>query len=119
MTRKMAHKDLPMGSTLALDAQHLSETTFGDHDLRREIIVLFQRQLESARAQLATACHESDWRFVNHTLKGAASAIGAIQFAEYAGAWELHGLPDESERAAILAEFDLAADAFKRAIALG
>jgi HPt (histidine-containing phosphotransfer) domain-containing protein len=68
----------------AIDTAHLSSQTGGDHELERELLTLFVQQ---CAAHLRTI-HGSTDRQVRldaaHTLKGAASAIGAWQVAEAA-----------------------------------
>jgi len=69
----------------AIDFDHLSRQTGGDHELERELLVLFSQQCcghlrtihhgESLKARMDAA----------HTLKGAALAIGAWQVADAAG----------------------------------
>jgi HPt (histidine-containing phosphotransfer) domain-containing protein len=101
---------------IPLDAGLLSQSTFGDDELRGEIISLFQKQLGLARAQIAGAATASDWRFVMHTLKGASAAVGALQFAWLAQHWEMSVFPTESERTTVLSDFDRAESAFARAV---
>lgn len=99
---------------LALDLPHLNSSTFGDAQLRDEILRLFMAQLQQSRGRLLDAVSAEDWRFVTHTLKGAAAAVGASQFHALAQSWEACGGPPcEDDRAAMLAEFDRAEDAFR------
>jgi hypothetical protein len=95
-----------------LDAAFLVHSTFGDDTLKGEILALYQKQLAQARELIATAATASDWRFVMHTLKGASSAIGALQFAFLADEWERTVFPSEGQRELILNDFDLAKAAF-------
>lgn len=96
----------------ALDVVLLSRITFGDEALKGEVIALFRKQLTQAREQIAAAATASDWRFVMHTLKGAAAAVGALQFAALAQEWEKAVFPSEGQRQLILNDFDLAKTAF-------
>ncbi len=105
--------DLP-----ALDGDFLARCTFGDEALKGEIIALFRKQLAQARDQIASASTASDWRFVMHTLKGAALAVGAVQFAALAQEWEKAVFPSEGQRQLILNDFDLAKAAFLMAAKL-
>jgi HPt (histidine-containing phosphotransfer) domain-containing protein len=105
-----------MGDLIPLDAGLLSQSTFGDAELRSEIIALFQKQLVLARAQISGAATASEWRFVMHTLKGAAAAVGALQFVWLAQHWEMSVFPTESERSSVLSDFDHAESAFGRAV---
>lgn len=101
----------------ALDLQHLNTNTFGDRLLRAEILALFSAQIEQSRSHLQSAASAQDWRFLTHTLKGAASAVGAIEFAELAGRWEAEGLPESrDDRSGHLASYDAARVAYLEAV---
>jgi HPt (histidine-containing phosphotransfer) domain-containing protein len=100
---------------VALDGAFLRRTTFGDEDLKKEILALFLTQIRTARQEMAAADSEASWHFVTHTLKGAASAIGARQFSDLADHWVRQGLPTAAERLAILKDYDDAAAAFAAA----
>lgn len=101
----------------ALDLQHLNTNTFGDLLLRAEILALFSAQIEQTRSHMLTAVSVQDWRFLTHTLKGAASAVGAIEFAVLASRWENQGLPrPEDDRSSHLEAYDLARAAFLEAV---
>jgi hypothetical protein len=47
-----------------------------------------------------------------HTLKGASTAVGAMQFAFLADEWERTVFPSDGQRQVILNDFDLAKAAF-------
>ena len=72
----------------AIDRAHLARMTFGDRNLEREVLELFDRQaallIERMRGgdPAAIATHA-------HTLKGSAANIGAGAVARDAGAAEL------------------------------
>ena len=108
----------------AIDTAHLSRQTGDDHELERELLMLFVQQ---CAAHLRTI-HGSADRQVRmdaaHTLKGAALAIGAFQVAEAADRIELSlagpkaNLADSAmdalalaaaEARAVIARFDCAA----------
>lgn len=95
-----------------LDVAFLVHSTFGDDALKGEIVALYRKQLAQAREMIASAATASDWRFVMHTLKGASSAVGAMQFAFLADEWERIVFPSEGQRQHILNDFDLAKAAF-------
>jgi hypothetical protein len=95
-----------------LDAAFLVHSTFGDDALKGEIVALYRKQLTQAREMIASAITASDWRFVMHTLKGASTAVGAMQFAYLADEWERTVFPSEGQRQVILNDFDLAKAAF-------
>ena len=69
---------MPAGS--AIDTQHLSRMTLGEHSLQREVLALFDRQADMLlprirRGAPAVAAASA------HTLKGSAVGIGAFQVA--------------------------------------
>jgi HPt (histidine-containing phosphotransfer) domain-containing protein len=98
------------------DEAHFIRQTFGDRGLQVEIIQLFIAQVEDSRKALAAPMTTTAWRFMTHTLKGAASAVGAMRIAKLAGGWELAGSPqDASGRAAIAAQFEAETTAFAAA----
>lgn len=75
----------------AIDLVHLSKQTFGDHDLQRELLALFDAQAaqfaERLNEPLATG--EIGWRAaLLHTIKGSSRAIGAFEVGRAAEAYE-------------------------------
>lgn len=101
----------------ALDLQHLNTNTFGDLLLRAEILALFSSQIDQSRSHMLAAASALDWRFLTHTLKGAASAVGAIEFAELAARWEKEGLPQPGDdRSGHLKSYDAAGVAYLEAV---
>jgi HPt (histidine-containing phosphotransfer) domain-containing protein len=98
------------------DLAHFERQTFGDANLQREIIQLFLAQLNDAQKSLAVPMTSTSWRFLTHTLKGASSAVGALQLAEMAGQWELAGTPQSAAaRDGLVQTFDAAMAAFVEA----
>lgn len=90
------------------DIEHFERQTFGDANLQREIMQLFMAQVEDTLKALATPMTSTSWRFLTHTLKGAAAAVGAIRLADIAGQWELQGTPkDGAARKAIMDLFNV------------
>lgn len=103
-------------NTAVFDEAHFVRQTFGDRGLQVEIIQLFIAQVEDSRKALAAPMTTTAWRFMTHTLKGAASAVGAMRIATMAGGWELAGSPrDASERASFVALFEAETAAFANA----
>ena len=91
-----------MGNERAVDLDHLGRYTGGDRGLNEEILRLFDDQcLEMVDALEALAAEGADakrWREITHTLKGAASGIGAFPLADAAAAAEpLQGDPSALE----------------------
>lgn len=99
-------------SSAAFDHAHFARQTFGDADLQREIIHLFLAQIEDARKAFGTPMTTTSWRFLTHTLKGAAASVGAVRMAGLAAAWEIAGSPqDAATRQSVLAQFEAEAEA--------
>ena len=95
------------------DQVHFVRQTFGDPALQQEIVELFMAQVNDARRAFATPMTTTAWRFLTHTLKGAAASVGALRIAQLAGAWELAGSPqDAARRQAIVEEFNHEAEKF-------
>ena len=67
-----------------IDIAHLSRHTAGDRRLGREVLGVFRAQSEDYIAALEEAVDAEAWRNAAHTLKGAASAIGAHRVAQLA-----------------------------------
>lgn len=67
-----------------IDIAHLSRHTAGDRRLGREVLGVFRAQSEDYVAALEDAVDAEAWRHAAHTLKGAASAIGAHKVAKLA-----------------------------------
>lgn len=110
---RATHVNVLDEALVALDVQQLNRNTFGDVALRAEIIKLFSMQLEQSRLRIAEAQTPTDWRFVTHTLKGAAAAVGALDIARLAANWEKTGLPATPHaKAELLAAYDKAQAAF-------
>ena len=100
-----------------VDFEALSRNTFGDADLRVEILRLFADQLCVSRRSFAGQFTNTDWRFATHTLKGAAAAVGAQQFASLAHEWENQGPPFDCAAAkSLLAAFDEAEANFRTSV---
>jgi HPt (histidine-containing phosphotransfer) domain-containing protein len=71
----------------AIDLTHLYRMTLGDHALEREVLALFDRQIEMLVARMRaadTACVPA----LAHTLKGSAKGVGAWPVARAAAAVE-------------------------------
>jgi HPt (histidine-containing phosphotransfer) domain-containing protein len=98
----------------ALDVAFLNRNTFGDVALRREILGLFSAQANAAVTSLSLPMDAKAWAFLTHTLKGAASAVGAQQVAQLAEQWDRTPLPaSESARQAVRQELSDAMAAFE------
>lgn len=71
-----------------LDGEHLSRQTFGDRDLERELLALFEQQCLRLLPILAGADRPVERGDAAHALKGAAGAVGAFRIAGLAAALE-------------------------------
>ena len=68
---------------LIIDLSHLDEQTFGDADLRQEVLGMFQLQIPLLLTALEAA-HGEARAEIAHRLKGSCLAIGANQLADAA-----------------------------------
>jgi len=67
-----------------IDRGYLARVTLGNRVLEREVLELFAGQLLVYVAQLRAADSEKDWKFLAHTIKGSALAVGANKLANLA-----------------------------------
>lgn len=108
----------------AIDTEHLSRQTGGDHELERELLTLFVQQCAAHLRTIHGSADRQARMDAAHTLKGAALAVGAWQVAEAADRIELslaapgQSLTDSAmdalalaaaEARAVVARFDCAA----------
>jgi HPt (histidine-containing phosphotransfer) domain-containing protein len=104
------------GRVAVLDISYLNRVTFGDLPLRGEIIGLFLAQVNGLAGRLNLPLDPVAWQFFTHTLKGAASAVGAKHIAEIASAWEHRHVPQTDEaRTKLSSELKAAILAFEKA----
>jgi len=61
-----------------VDLVHLSRYTLGERALEREVLELFCSQSLVYLERLRAVQSDSDWKDAAHSLKGSASAIGAL-----------------------------------------
>ena len=73
-----------------LDLVHLARQTFGDRDLERELLALFEQQCMRLLPVLTGSGPAGERGDAAHTLKGAARAVGA---------WRLAAVADQLEAA--------------------
>jgi HPt (histidine-containing phosphotransfer) domain-containing protein len=84
-----------------IDMGHLSRQTLGDPGLEEEVLRLFDQMARVYYDRLETSTNAADLLRNLHTLKGAASGIGAFGLAELARAAETElrdGAPVNPER---------------------
>ena len=105
---------LPIAGHGPIDLAHLRQSTFGDARLEREVLGLFEEQLERLLSQLMKL--PPDAGALAHTLKGSARAIGAFAVAEAASALELT-IRDGTAPAQALADLDAAVTSARVAVA--
>ena len=70
-----------------IDRTHLSRMALGDHALEREVLALFDRQIDLLVERISAA-DASDVMELAHTLKGSARGVGAWPMARAAEAVE-------------------------------
>jgi hypothetical protein len=74
---------------LVFDRQQFEANTMYDTALQREILGLFLQQLEQLHIRLKEgAVSKEDSKFLGHTLRGAATAVGALEFEDIGVNWE-------------------------------
>jgi hypothetical protein len=71
----------------AIDIMHLYRMTLGDHGLEREVLALFDRQIDLLIARMP-AVDAAGVGALAHTLKGSARGVGAWPMARAAEAVE-------------------------------
>jgi HPt (histidine-containing phosphotransfer) domain-containing protein len=76
---------------VVFDVERLASSTLGDTALQREVIGMFRRQVEDVVGQTAAGVNAEEWRFLAHTLRGTAAAVGAMEIAALGEAWERQG----------------------------
>lgn len=69
------------------DTEHFARQTMGDRALAREVLGLFTTQLDDFDSKIHAA-DEAERRALAHTLKGAASGVGAFAIARCVGRLE-------------------------------
>ncbi|MBX9990312.1 MAG: Hpt domain-containing protein [Phreatobacter oligotrophus] len=99
MTMARIMSDDHLGGAMPVDLTHLSRQTFGDHDLEREVLALFERQSRTMLERLRNATSAKTWAEAAHTLKGSALGIGAFGVAQAAEAVECDQVDHLSSRA--------------------
>ncbi len=81
--------DVEKTPTPLLDRAHLEAQTFGDADLAREVLSLFEDQCRRLLPALAEEGRPAgDRADLAHTLKGAALGVGAMRVAQASAAVE-------------------------------
>ena len=96
------------------DRELFEMTTMNDLKLQVEVLELFSTQLSLVRKTLSqTRLDLQDSKFMSHSLRGAASAVGANEIEDLASQWEQMSLDQKT-----LAErFETAAREFQLATA--
>ena len=112
LNQKLSKQQVPVDSTV-FDTVHFDRQTFGETALQQEILQLFLTQLDDTRRALAKPGSSAGWRYLTHTLRGAAAAIGATGLTVLVDNWEQMEVPTDAERHVVLAAFDAAVGRFK------
>ena len=74
--------DEPGRDRPVLDLAQLADQTFGDGDLARDVLLLFEEQCDALGPIVADSAAPAQRAIALHTLKGAAAAIGALRLAD-------------------------------------
>ena len=74
----------PIHKHRPIDMVHLSKQTLGDHGLECEVLRLFDQMARVYFGRLETSTTEADVLRHLHTIKGAASGVGAWNLADLA-----------------------------------
>jgi hypothetical protein len=90
LTKKLSGGDaFEVKTKLVFDRQQFEANTMYDTALQREILGLFLQQLEQLHIRLKEgAVSKEDSKFLGHTLRGAATAVGALEFEDIGVNWE-------------------------------
>ncbi len=95
----------------------LDRNTFGDRQLRDEVLGLFRQQSLELIVRLEQTSSATDWKISAHKLKGSALGIGAQSVAQLAALVEQEPFSDRpSSRDAALAPLRQAIEATNREI---
>jgi len=86
----------------AIDLAHLYRMTLGDHGLEREVLALFDRQIDLLIARMR-AVDAAGVGALAHTLKGSARGVGAWPMARAAEAVEAAPAAERARAVAALA----------------
>jgi HPt (histidine-containing phosphotransfer) domain-containing protein len=89
---------MPDAADVTIDHEHLARMTFGDRELARELLDLFDRQAALLIDRMAGS-DPAAVAALAHTLKGSALGIGAGGVARAAEALERAMTPGEGARA--------------------
>lgn len=96
------------------DRELFEKTTMNDPKLQVEVLGLFSTQLSLVRKALTqTSLDLQDSKFMSHSLRGAASAVGANEIEDLASQWEQMSLDQET----LSKRFETAARKFQLATA--
>ena len=99
------------------DIEHFSSQTFGERVLQEEILQLFLTQIEDLEHRFLGEGAAASWRYLAHTLKGAAAAVGATALMRLAERWEDEPAPaDPLQWQSVRDEFNTCCDAFRMAV---
>jgi HPt (histidine-containing phosphotransfer) domain-containing protein len=83
------NRQVSVENALIFDQARFESNTMYDFALQCEILGLLQSQIEQIKSRLlqgGLTAEES--KFVGHTLRGAAAAVGAIELEEMGANWE-------------------------------
>jgi len=98
----------------SLDVAYLNRATFDDVALRTEILGLFSTHLVVLQSSVLQPQTLETWRYLTHTLRGAAAAVGALAIAALAEEWAHAPVPQSTqERVALHGQLAAASQHFQ------
>jgi HPt (histidine-containing phosphotransfer) domain-containing protein len=101
----------------AIDMQHLARMTLGEQSLQREVLALFDRQVDVLLPRIRCGAPELAASLA-HTLKGSAASIGAFKVARAAESVEqMQGRADREAAMAAIERLAAVLDEAKAEIA--
>lgn len=83
------------GTEKPIDLVHLSRLTMGDKDLEMDVLKMFLAQIPNYLEKIKLAQTDDEIYVISHTLKGAASNVGAFNLADIARNAEQSGQFDQ------------------------
>ncbi len=111
--QSVQHGEITEGRVF-FDLAHFEATTMHDLTLQVEILMLFNQQLDSVVKKLESGeLAGADRKFLGHTLRGSAAAVGAMEIEALALFWEASA----SDQSGLLKKLNFAITRFRAATA--
>ena len=103
--------ETPRTALPVLDLAFLSEQTFGESALARDVLIMFEQQCAALLPVIAESSAPDQQAVAVHTLKGAAAAIGAMRLADCLARFEAEREAGRVSAGALGEVLDAAAEA--------